>query len=346
MGLFKRGQVWWMRFTYQGQQIRQSTETDDKKLAQRIYYKVLGEIAEGKWFNIPVRKTFNELMDRYMDEHSKVKKRSWGRDLISLSHLRPFFGSHTLEEITPQIISQYKGLRYAEKAKPATINRELTLAKHAFNLGMKEWEWCRENPFSKVKMEKENNLRDRWLTQEEEERLLKASPQWLREIVVFALNTGMRQGEILDLTWKDVDLFRKVVYVLQEKVGEKKTVPLTPTLFELLKAKSKVRHIGHNLVFPSENGTRISGSNLVRAFRGALKKAEIENFRFHDLRHTFASRLAQSGIDPYTIQRLLGHKDPKMVQRYAHHSVESLRNGIAVLEILNRSRIEEKLAQI
>jgi len=252
----------------------------------------------------------------------------------------PFFGHYTLEEVSSGLICRYKSRRLQEGAKPATLNRELSVAKHAFNLGLKEWEWCKENPFCKVKMERENNARDRVLGYDEEERLLDVCPKWLGEIVTFALHTGARMGEILELTWRDVDLFRRVVVIQQSKAGKPKIIPLTPTAMEVLKAKVKVRHINTSLVFSSNNATRISNRNLQRAFYVALKKAQVEGLRFHDLRHTFASRLAMAGKDLYVIQKLLGHKEPRMVQRYAHHSVESLRNGIEVLEVLKKEAKE------
>lgn len=157
-------------------------------------------------------------------------------------------------------------------------------------------------------MEHENNERERVLSSDEEKKLLSACPPWLREIVIFGVNTGAREGEILDLTWTDVDLFRRVVIVRQGKTGRTKTIPLTSTAFNLVKKKAKVRHLHNNLVFPSQNGTRMSDTNLGRAFRSTLKKVRIDNFHFHDLRHTFASRLAQAGVDLYVIQKLLGHK--------------------------------------
>jgi integrase len=252
----------------------------------------------------------------------------------------PFFEQYTLAEVSSELISRYKSRRFQEGAKPATLNRELSMAKHAFNLGLKEWEWCKENPFCKVKMEKENNARDRVLGYDEEERLLNACPKWLMEIVTFALNTGARMGEILELTWSNIDLFRKVVVIHQGKTGRTKTIPLTPTAMEVMKAKAKVRQINSTLVFPSAKGTKMSDTNVGRAFRHALKRSNIEDFRFHDLRHTFASRLAMAGKDLYLIQKLLGHMEPRMVQRYAHHSVESLRDGIEVLESLKREAIE------
>jgi integrase len=244
----------------------------------------------------------------------------------------PFFKNQSLGNISPDLISQYKALRYSENAKPATLNRELSLMKHAFNLAHKEWGWIIENPVSRVKMEKENNARDRVLSYADEARLLAITPPWIKEIIQFALMTGAREGEILSLQWPQVDLFRKVVSIHQEKTGFTKSIPLTSTLFELLKCKAKIRRLHCSLVFPSENGTQITASNLGRAFRNVLKKLDIKDFRFHDLRHTFASRLAQNGIDLYLIQKLLGHREPRMVQRYAHHSVESLRAGIEVLE--------------
>lgn len=348
MGLYKRGPVWWISFVSKGKRYRRSAETTDKKTAQRIHDAVKGRIAEGKWIGVQEEseRTFKELMDRYMSEHSKVKKKSWLRDEISLNHLLPFFANHIVSDVTPDLISKYKTLRWNEGARPATLNRELALAKHAYNIGLKEWGWCKDNPFSKVKMEKENNTRDRVLAYDEEERLLNVSPKWLRNIVTFALHTGARMGEILELTWKDVDIFRKVAIIHQGKTDGIKTIPLTPTAFEILKANAKVRHLHNSLVFPSGSGTRISDTNLGRTFRSALKKAGIENFRFHDLRHTFASRLAMAGKDLYLIQKLLGHREPRMVQRYAHHSIESLRSGIEILETMKKEANERSQVTI
>jgi integrase len=102
--------------------------------------------------------------------------------------------------------------------------------------------------------------------------------------------------------------------------------------FELLKANAKTRRLGCNFVFPSHAWTRIDQSHLIRAFRKALEKAKIENFRFHDLRHTFGSRLAQAGVDTFTIMKLMGHKDIRSTLRYMHHSMESLRRGVEAME--------------
>ncbi len=150
----------------------------------------------------------------------------------------------------------------------------------------------------------------------------------------------MRQDEILSLEWPNVDLFRRTATVVKSKNGEKRTIPINQRVFELLKEKAKVRHIKSNFVFASEAGTKVDHRNLLRAFYNALTNAKIEDFRFHDLRHTFATRLAQAGVDLYKIAKLLGHKDIKMTQRYSHHYPESLRDGVEVLD-----RISTNLAQ-
>jgi len=116
-----------------------------------------------------------------------------------------------LTDITPKMISEYKTTRRSEKVSPRTINYELMLMSHAFNLACGEWELVKENPVKKVEKEKVRNQIERWLTADEEKRLLKASPKWLQEIIVFAINTGMRQSEILDLKWSQIDFSRGIL---------------------------------------------------------------------------------------------------------------------------------------
>jgi len=116
------------------------------------------------------------------------------------------------------------------------------------------------------------------------------------------------------------------------KNGKPRTIPLNQIALDILVEKSKVRNIKHDLVFTSSVGTKIDCDNLRRTFESVLKKADIQNFHFHDLRHTFATRMAQKGIDLYKIAKLLGHKDIRMTQRYSHHCPDSLRDGVQILE--------------
>ncbi len=348
MGLYRRGQTWWMRFTYRGRQIRKSTETSNRKLAEKIYHKVLGEIAEGKWFErLPgEEKTFAEMISKYLKEHSEKNKtpKSCIRDRQLANHLNSYFGDLLLTEITPKTISEYKAKRRDEGASPRTINYELALMSHAFNLAIKEWEWLKDNPVSKVSKEKVNNMRERWLTLEEEEKLLNTSPKWLQELIIFSLETGLRQGEILNLQWPQVDLFRKTITILEQKNRGKDTIPLNERALEVLKAKAKVRHIKTNYVFHNNNGNRIGVGNLLRAFYLATKRANLKGFRWHDLRHTFATRLVQAGVDLYSVQKLGRWKNIQMVMRYAHHHPESLRAGVEALKKM-REKISTNLAQ-
>ncbi len=333
MGLYKRGAVWWMSFTYQGRQVRRATGTADRRLAEAILSQIKVKLVEGRYFDLreETHRTFDDLMDRFLAEHV-VKKASARSYRGWVKNLRAFFGPYTLAEISPKLIVQYKNTRYAEGRAPATINRELAAMKKAFNLAIREWEWCRENPVRRVAMEQEANQRDRWLTLHEQRRLVKTCPVWLREIVVFALYTGMRMGEILTLEWQQVDLFRRTVTVLRSKNRERRTIPLNETTRTLLKRKANRRSRQTELVFHTQTHTPIESGHLRRAFRAALTRATIVDFHFHDLRHTFATRLVQGGVDLYKVQRLLGHKSPAMTQRYAHHWPESLRDGVAVLD--------------
>lgn len=343
MGLFKRNKIWWMRFNYHGKQERRSTGTSNKALAEAILGKLKAKIIEGRFFDTLEEKerTFIEMMERYLEE--RVVKRTDGGPCRSyIKTIISFFGQRVLADITPGLIVQYKTKRSADGISPSTINNELKVMKHAFGIAIKEWEWCRENPVSRVSMEKESRGRDRWLTDEEEASLLETSPPWVREIVIFALNTGMRRGEILSLTWEGVDFFRSVVTLFHSKNGELRTIPINQTVQDLLREKMRVRALKNNLVFNNQTYMGIKGSDLNYAFRSVIRRAKIVDFHFHDLRHTFATRLVQAGVDLYKVSRLLGHRSITMTQRYAHHYPESLRDGVKLLDQRGKST---KIAQ-
>jgi len=348
VGIFKRGSVWWMRFTHQGQQYRQSTETEDKALAQRIFDKVRGEIAEGKWFDsLPgANYRFSELMAKYLAEYSAINKAetSYIRDKSLMTHLNKTFGELYLTDITPVIISEYKVKRRAEGASPRTINYELTLMSHAFNIAIKEWEWVNDNPVKRVKKERVHNTIERWLSLEEEERLLKVSPKWLQDIIIFAIHTGLRQSELLNLKWSQVDMNRQTITISEQKNGGIDTLPLSQTAMHVLRERESVSSGANDYVFPNSVNRRRGNRDLLKAFYVAMKRAEIENFRFHDLRHTFATRLVQQGVGIFEVQKLGRWKNTSMVMRYAHHCVESLRSSVKVMDDIKKP-ISTNLAQ-
>ncbi len=232
-------------------------------------------------------------------------------------------------------------MRLSEGSSPASVRNELRLLGHAFNVAIKEWEWVKENPVSKVSFkELKAGTVDRWLTQDEEGRLLEVAEGklygQLKDVIIIALNTGMSQEEILKLEWRNINLFRKTLITTRKKTEKTRTIPINDTVMELLKQRIKVRHInGIEYVFFNSAGNMIDTGKLKKIFIKTVKDAGIENFRFHDLRHSFATRLVQNGVDLYKVSKLLGHADVSTTQRYAHHYPESLRDGVEVLDKLS-----------
>ena len=331
--MFKRGGVYWTCLRVNGKKLQKSLDTSNVKIAKAIEAKLRAEVAEGRYLDkLPgEKKTVAELMKKFIEEYgpkvSEAQQRSYK---TSQKNLEKFFGLTPLTKIRPKLIAEYKRLRLSKKRKPATVNRELACFSKAFRIAATEWEWVKENPMALVSRERENNKVIRWLSENEEPLLLEKCQDWLQEIVIFAIHTGMRQGEILNLKWKEVNLFRREIFVIKSKNNEPRTIPISNQLFELLKGKSRVKSISR-YVFTACNNQRMDEANLRRAFRKAVKDSGIDKFRFHDLRHTFGSRLAQRGVDLFTISRLMGHKDINTTMRYLHHSTETLKKGIEAL---------------
>lgn len=327
MGLYRRGEIYWFQLTFEGRRIQESLHTNNKKMAEKLYAKAMTEIIEGRYFeqNLAKSTTFDQMAKKYLEEHEH------SRDVHTLKKLKAAFADMMLSEITTRRVAEYRRDRL-KKAKPATIYQELALLRRMFNVAIKEWEWFKDNPVSRLSFAVGNkNARDRWLTPEEEKTLLRhaTNPDWLRPLLITALHTGMRRGEILSLKWEDIDFPRKMFRVERSKNGEKRGVPMSGVLTETLRA-IKVRKIAGR-VFP------ISERSLRVAFESAVEKAEIEDFHFHDLRHTFATRLVQNGVDLYKVKELLGHKSLAMTMRYSHHYPESLRTSVEVLDVCYNS---------
>lgn len=335
MGLYRRGKFFWFTIMQDGKRIQVSTRTDNKKLAERIHAKALIEIQEGKWFEGVKAKsiTVSELTERYCRNRLKAKSpNTVMRDRTLRKHMEKNFGNYSLAAVTSEMVSDYRQKRYDEGKSVATVNRELAFLRNAYNVAIRHYKWCSKNPVSDIKFDRENNKRDKWLTVEQEEMLLPHLSDRYRDIVRVVLNTGLRQDEILSLTPSQVDLFRKVM-IVKGKGNKIRSIPLNKIAFDILKNRMKTRHINSDLVFPSSEGTKIQRQRLLIAFKKAVKKIGVVDFRFHDLRHTFATRLAQSGVvDLYAISKLLGHNDISTTQRYAHHCPESLRHSVEILE--------------
>ncbi len=331
MGLYKQGTVWYYELYVDGRRIRKSTGVTNRRVAEDIYAKKKLEIREGRFFlqDQGTKRMFKEMTDKYMAEYAVKKPHdSKQRDITSLNHLLPVFGSMYLSRISPNQISKYKTQREGEGASASSINKELAFAKHAFNLAIKEWEWVRDNPFTKIPMEKLNNARIRYLTAEEYQALLNACDDWLRPIVITAVNTGMRRGNIMSLTWKQVDLAKGLIVLDHTKNGSPLGLPMNDAVKSLFMELNRVRHIKSPYVFTNADGSMIKGTKLQDRFRQACKKAGLTGVVIHTLRHTCASWLVQNGVPLNVVQQLLGHKTIAMTMRYAHLSGENLRMAI------------------
>ena len=336
MSLLKRGgKKWYIRLRYNGRDLWRSTGTHNKKLAEQREAQLRLEMAQGRFglSDEGNRRTFKDMADKYMTEYAiKKAPKSMLRDTISLKHLLPVLGDKYLSQIKPTQIVAYKTMRRNEGASASSINKELAFAKHAFNIAIREWEWLHQNPFSRVNMEKLPQPRVRYLTAEEFKRLYQTCNNRLKPIVLMAVQTGMRQDNILSLTWQQVNINRNIIMLEHTKNGERLGLPINQTVKNLLTGLNKVRHINSDYVFPSSAGTKIGSSKIGKWFRDACKEAGIENFRFHDLRHTAASWMVQGGTNLYVVQQILGHKTGAMTQRYAHLAPDNLKEGVAVLD--------------
>ncbi len=260
-------------------------------------------------------------------DYAKVNKISWKRDQVSLKNLSEYLGNTLISDIAPCVIESYKKRRL-EKVKNVTVNRELACLRHMFNKAI-DWGMIETNPCKKVKLFKENNQRVRYLDNQEIDRLYINCSEHLKPIVMTALFTGMRKGEILKLKWEDVDLIRRIIYIVNSKNGEIREIPINDQLLKLLESLERKSQF----VFVKEDGKPYI--DIDTGFKAALRRAKIDNFRFHDLRHTYVSHLVMSGVDLMTVKELLGHKTIKMTLRYAHLSASHKMKAVQSLKFFD-----------
>lgn len=340
MGLYRQGSstVWWMNYSFRGRQIRKSTGTTNKKVAESIYYKVKTQIAEGAYLE-SIRgknKTYADVAQRYLKEVTPDKKPSTQRD--DLAHAKKFitfFGKFYLNEITPDLITQYV-LKRKKKVGPSSVNRELAFLSASFNKAYKLWGWCKENPVSKIKRDKETK-RVKYFSETEFQEIFNHSTEWVKPLVLLAKNTGLRKSNVVSLKWSEVNLNDRLI-ILDGAVMKNSHclgVPLNSVAWDVIKDQRRNQKLHSSYVFCKDNGEPYTGWGVYQAFKKACIKAKLPDFRFHDLRHDFCSKLVQSGVDLYTVKELVGHKDITTTQRYAHLSKAKLKDAVAVLEKLS-----------
>jgi len=315
------GRVWWIEYRVDGERKRERIGPN-KAAAEQRYREVKSLIAEGRFIkkSPDIKTTFKALADWYLGLPEVKAKRSYDRDKLSLDRLLPYFGDKLLKEITPAMVEAYRQARLADpsgrtprtQTKPATINRELACFKTIFNKAIANGK-AEKNPAAGVKLLKENNERDRILNSGEYIRLLAACPPHVKPIVKVAYQTAMRQGEILSLTWGQVDLREGFIKLKPEdtKTNEPRLIPLTDELVEMFKAMP--RGLPNMPVFTYQGR---SVAEIKRSFRSACKAAGIEDFTFHDLRHTAINNWRLAGHDYFRIMAVSGHKTMSVFKRY------------------------------
>lgn len=350
MTTFKKAGKWYYQFMLNGERKHGLCPgASDKKKADEYENAIKFRLAQQQNGVIP-REEKNVLLIkliRIYERYAKNNKKSYNRDVYTLKVIRKFFGDNFIvQKITPQKIEEFKEyLINDRKVKNSTINKYLMVFSKMFNLGIDN-EMLTKNPIAKISKLKEDNHKIRYLTKEEEKRLFFEIEKeykvmdkytrkskyiqpylYLKPIVIIALQTGMRKGEILNLKWSNIDFQQGFIELLETKSGKSRKIPISGTLRSIFSELDKTTE--YVFLNPLTNQPY---TTIQKAFSSLLKKANIKNFRFHDLRHTVATRLVEKGIDLVVVQEILGHSKISTTQRYAHPVPERKTTAIEILD--------------
>lgn len=309
MALKLRGDTYWIDVQINGVRIRESLKTGDKKQAQQLHDVRRAELWNGRMLKAKPKKTFKDACTRWLLE--RAAKKSLSDDQDKIDYLLPKLGSRLLADIDRDTIEEHM----PKDVRPATRNRYRALVRAILRAAEREWNWLDRAPA--LKTEAEPKKRVAFLTREQAEALIAALPEKYRMVVRFALLTGLRRANVFGLCWENVDLERgtAVVHGDEAKAGQRIVVPLNSAARELLQS------------LPEPRQGRVWGEMdrvWANTWESACKRAGVPGFRFHDLRHTWASWHAMAGTPLSVLQELGGWHSPQMVQRYAHLSPEHL----------------------
>jgi integrase len=293
--------------------------TFDKRSEARSWSSRLeSEIKAGR-FRAPNPHLVRDLVERYIATVVPHKK-TGARTAQQLRAWSELIGEHALEDLRPAAIATARD-RLAETRGPATVVRYLSALSHAFTIAVKDWQWVESNPVKRITWPRQPRGRVRFLSEDEREALITAAADSkcipLVSIIMLALLTGMRRGEILNLKWHNVDLERHRLILTDTKNKERRQVPLVPTAYAIVRSWKCGEISGNAYIFHKRGATDIP-VRIDRHFKRAVRVAGLTDFRFHDLRHTAASYLAMTGATTNEIAEILGHKTLDMVKRYAH----------------------------
>ena len=326
MSLFKRkdSSSWWVKITIDGRKIQRSTGTDDKIKAQEFHDRLKAQMWEQHRLGVKPQRSWKDAVVRWLSETSE--KATHHEDKRKLIWLHSFLGELTLNEITLDVIDEIRAAKLKEATK-GTTNRYLALIRSILLRARGEWEWVDKVP--KVRLFKETASRERSLTREETGKLLDELPPHQRDVVLFALATGLRQMNVLKLEWSQIDLERRHAWIhaAQSKNRRPIAIPLNETAYTVL-TRQMGRHPSRVFTF---RGKPLNSANN-KAWIHALQRAGITDFRWHDLRHTWATWQRQAGTPTHELQRLGGWLTGAMVERYAHLAPDHLASAASRLD--------------
>lgn len=340
----KAGITW--QIDYYDPQGKRVMKCFPKKADAEAYLgKVVAAKKEGRYHDVfdvklETKLSFNELADRYEENYRHQRSFNSLKGYV-VRGFREFFADRRLSHITFLDLETYRNrckatpTMWGKTKADTSVNREMVVLRHMLNKAV-EWGMLETSPFQKGKrlMFKENNQRLRFLSYDEIDRLLDACSSHLKPIVEIALHTGMRRGELLSLTWEQIR--NGQIYLTETKSGKARQIPINDRLAHVLRELRQKNQLKSPHVFCFPNGERIR--HIKNGFLGACRRAGLEDFHFHDLRHTFASHLVMNGVGLKAVQELLGHADMKMTMRYAHLSHEHLREAVSVLNKLGNGK--------
>ena len=321
----KDSSYWWIDVVLpNGKRIRQSTGTENRAEAKAFVARLKVDAFRESHLGIKSRRTWQEAVVRYLVVKSNLRSIEDVKRICC--KLDPYLGHLALDQITGDILWQVIQSELGKGNKAATVNRYLALIRCLFRMARDEWQWVES--FPKIRLLTGEVERDRWLTREEADRLIAACPAHLAALVRFALATGCRASEITGLEWNRVDLERRTAWLDHTKNGTPRGVPLNRDAVAVLEAQQGK----HRRFCFSYQGKPITWGLTNSAWHAALEKAGIEDFRFHDLRHTWASWHRQAGTSCDELKDLGGWKSRVMVDRYAKYATEHLEVAAARIE--------------
>jgi integrase len=328
MSLYKRGNTYWISFTSpNGQRIRESARTQDRKQAQEYEDRLKAELWRVQQLGEKQRRTWQEAVVRWLKETEHKKDHE--KDKAKFRWLDPYLGDFYLDEITRDLIDSIRDAK-REEASPSTVNRYLAVIRAVLNTARDDWEWIDRAP--KVKEFKEPKIHVRWITPDDATRLIAALPAHLAAMAEFSLQTGLRQANVSYLKWEQVSLERQTAWIHadESKNGKALAVPLNKAAMSVLH-----RQLGkHDCFVFTYQGKPVQRTST-KAWKRALADAGITNFRWHDLRHTWASWHVQNGTTLQELMELGGWSSFEMVLRYAHLRSDHLLTAAKRLEGTN-----------